>query len=162
MMDSYNLSWKLAHTLHNLIPISKSNENPVLDTFESERLNVARQLIDFDSKFSSMFSGQIGGEDDSVKALNHEEFVTVFKEGSGFTSGCGIEYGNSALVKHTSKIKEGPVTSYDPLNGTLRAGRRILDVKVRRYADANLRSLQDGMCFLMVSQKISTSTNGDV
>ena len=145
MMDSYNLSWKLAHTLHNLVPRPKSNENPVLGTFEMERLNVARQLIDFDSKFSSMFSGQIGGEDASVKALTHEEFVTVFKEGSGFTSGCGIEYGNSALVKHAGGIKEGPVTRHDPLNGTLHAGRRILDVKVRRYADANLRHLQDGM-----------------
>jgi phenol 2-monooxygenase len=152
MMDSYNLSWKLAHTLHNLIPISKSSENPVLDTFESERLNVARQLIDFDSKFSSMFSGQIGGEDESVKDLTHEEFVTVFKEGSGFTSGCGIEYGDSVLVKHTSKLKEGPVTSQDPLNGTLHAGRRISNVKVRRHADANLRSLQDGMYSLWYLQ----------
>ena len=148
MMDSYNLSWKLAHTLNNLIPISKSNENPVLDTFESERLNVARQLIDFDSKFSSMFSGQIGGEDAAVKALTHEEFVTVFKEGSGFTSGCGIKYGNSVLVKHTSKTQEGPVTDHDPLNGTLQPGRRILNVKVRGYADANLRDLHDGIYFL--------------
>jgi phenol 2-monooxygenase (NADPH) len=152
MMDSYNLSWKLAHTLHNLIPISKRNENPVMDTFESERLNVARQLIDFDSKFSSMFSGQIGGDDASVQALTHEEFVKVFEEGSGFTSGCGIEYGDSVLVKHTRKTKEGPVTSNDPLNGTLHAGRRISDVRVRRYADANLRHLQDGMYSLRCPQ----------
>lgn len=148
MMDSYNLSWKLAHTLHNLIPpTTNSSKNAILKTFEYERLNVARQLIAFDSKFSSMFSGQIGGEDSSVKALTHEEFVSVFREGSGFTSGCGIEYGDSVLVKHSKDLNSSPVTESDPLSGTLQAGRRLLDVKVRRYADANLRHLQDGEPF---------------
>jgi phenol 2-monooxygenase len=146
MMDSYNLSWKLAHVLHNLTPPTSNKTDPILKTFEQERLNVARQLIDFDSKFSSMFSGQIADQDPSVKGLTHDEFVTVFRGGSGFTSGCGIEYESSVLVKRMEPLKDGPVIRHDPLSGTLCPGRRLLNVDVRRYADANPRNLQDGKC----------------
>lgn len=145
MMDSYNLSWKLAHSLHNLTPPTPGGTtDPILATFEHERLNVARQLIDFDSKFSSMFSGRIGVQDPSMKDLTHDEFLDVFSKGSGFTSGCGIEYGSSLLVKQAESPSDRPVSRHDPLTGTLQPGRRLLDVKVRRYADANLRHLQDG------------------
>jgi hypothetical protein len=41
-------------------------------------------------------------------------------------------------------LKDGPVTHHDPLSGTLCPGRRLLNVDVRRYADANPRNLQAG------------------
>jgi phenol 2-monooxygenase len=145
MMDSYNLSWKLIHSIHGLTPRSaKGTPDCILETFEQERVGVARQLIDFDSKFSSMFSGQIGSKDPSLKDLTHEEFLKVFSEGSGFTSGCGLEYEPSAIVKSSGGPKGNPVTKHEPLKGTLTEGRRLLDVQVRRYADANLRHLHDG------------------
>jgi phenol 2-monooxygenase (NADPH) len=123
MMDSYNLAWKLAHTIHGLSP-QQPNAN-VLATYETERLDIARILIEFDTKFSSMFSGQIGS-DSAVQGLTHEQFLKVFSDGSGFTSGCGI-------------------AGSGYLQGILKPGRRLLDSVVRRYADANLRHLQDGM-----------------
>jgi phenol 2-monooxygenase len=158
MMDSYNLAWKLAHTIHGLSPKHQSNSNneseqktptSVLNTFEYERLTVARQLIEFDSKFSSMFSGQIGAEE-SVEGLTHEEFLKVFSDGSGFTSGCGVEYAPSILIDQSSNpetiARVGAINSVNGdayLSGVLRSGRRLLDTVVRRYADSNPRHLHD-------------------
>lgn len=144
MMDSYNLAWKLAHTIHGLTP-NKLNGS-VLATFNSERLGIARMLIDFDTKFSSMFSGQIEPEG-AAKGLTHEQFLKVFSDGSGFTSGCGIEYSPSTVVQDTTAQSSSPIIASNYLQGTLRPGRRLLDSVVRRYADANLRHLQDGMCY---------------
>lgn len=140
MMDSYNLAWKLSHTIHGLAP--SNTESTVLNTFEHERLTIARQLIEFDTKFSTMFSGQIGSAD-SVKGLTHEQFLKVFSDGSGFTSGCGVEYPPSILtdveyLSHSSCIKGN-----EYLSGIIKPGRRLLDSVVKRYADSNVRHLQD-------------------
>jgi phenol 2-monooxygenase len=144
MMDSYNLAWKLAYKIHGLSPQESSHS--FLATYEDERLKVARQLIEFDTKFSSMFSGQIGS-DSSVKGLTHEQFLKVFSDGSGFTSGCGIEYSQGILVQTPAIENSYPIDGDDYLQGTLKPGRRLLDSVVRRYADANLRHLQDGTQF---------------
>lgn len=142
-MDSYNLSWKLVHSLHGLFPTSKTKE--ALRTYNIERAGVAKQLIDFDSKFSSMFSGQIGAADPQLNHLTHDLFLKVFRDGSGFTSGCGIEYGQSCLVHRQNHLtKDDPIEGIDYLQGILTPGRRLPNVRVRRYADANLRNLQDG------------------
>ena len=146
MMDSYNLSWKLVHSLHGLTPKPPLKcADEVLATYEHERLTVAQQLIEFDSKFSSMFSGQIGAADPQANNLTHEQFLKVFSDGSGFTSGCGIQYPDSLLVHdHGFSCTENPVVGNDYLHGTLRAGRRLLNTRVKRYADSNPRDLQDG------------------
>ena len=140
MMDSYNLAWKLVHSLHGLTPAGASD--PVLETFTPERMDVARQLIEFDTKFSHMFSGRIGSDDASTSGLTHEEFLRVFSEGSGFTSGCGLQYKASSLVRGSD---DKSLFRGDPLTGALTPGRRLLDVEVKRYADATHRHLQDGM-----------------
>ncbi|KAL2065311.1 hypothetical protein VTL71DRAFT_2980 [Oculimacula yallundae] len=138
MMDSYNLSWKLMHSLNGLSPNTHS-KNLVLDTFETERLTIAKELIAFDKEFSSMFSGKIGTE--GTEGLTHEQFLDVFSTGNGFTSGCGIEYPETSLVeKNTPK---NVVTGSDYLSGILKPGRRLLNVKVKRHADGCRRDLQD-------------------
>lgn len=90
--------------------------------------------------------GNISATEGAAKELTHEQFLKVFSEGSGFTSGCGIEYSESAVVR--SPQSSSPITGSDYLNGILRPGRRLLDSVVRRYADANIRHLQDGKCRL--------------
>lgn len=146
MMDSYNLAWKLAHAIHGLTPsTAKGVADPVLETFELERTDTARQLIDFDTKFSSMFSGKIGPEDSSAQGLTHDEFLQVFNEGSGFTSGCGLQYHPSRIVQtpEESDLSKRPVGS--PLSGHLTPGRRLRNVELKRFADASTRQLHDGM-----------------
>jgi 2-polyprenyl-6-methoxyphenol hydroxylase-like FAD-dependent oxidoreductase len=53
MMDSYNLSWKLAYSVLGSTPQIK----PMLETYNIERLSVAQQLIYFDRNYSAMFCG---------------------------------------------------------------------------------------------------------
>ncbi len=139
-VDSYNLSWKLIHSLHGLTPASKSGD-VILDTFETERQTIAQELIAFDKEFSSMFSGKIGAGD-SQGSLTHEQFLEVFSTGNGFTSGCGIEYPENILVKKADS--EVVVNGTDYLSGVLRPGRRLLNVRVKRHADGVRRDLQDG------------------
>jgi phenol 2-monooxygenase len=142
MMDSYNLAWKLMHSLNGLTPQTANSGDEVLNTFQTERLTVAQQLIAFDKDFSSMFSGKIGtGEGES--GLTHEQFLEVFSTGNGFTSGCGIEYPENLLVQ--TSTSDGLVKGTDYLSGILRPGRRLLNVKAKRHADGYRRDLQDGM-----------------
>ncbi|KAM0493242.1 hypothetical protein ACHAP8_009428 [Fusarium lateritium] len=146
MMDSFNLAWKLVHTLHGLTPPNPAGTaDPILETFSPERMDVARQLIEFDTKFSHMFSGRIGSADAETSGLTHEEFLRVFSEGSGFTSGCGLQYKSGKLVQTLNEESQKGLFRGDPLSGALTPGRRLLDVEVKRYADATHRHLQDEM-----------------
>ena len=138
MMDAYNLAWKLAHVINGLAP----NPNELLATYELERLNIARQLIEFDAKISNMYSGKIGEE----HGFTHEDFVNMFITGAGFTSGCGIEYSEGLLVKKTfdDADQPSPIRPGKPELGLLVPGRRVMNVKVKRFADANPRDIHDG------------------
>lgn len=145
MMDSYNLAWKLAHNLHGLTPSkAKGTADPVLETYELERADTARQLIDFDTKFSHMFSGKIDPNNSSLECLTHDEFLRVFNEGSGFTSGCGLQYHPGILVKTLEESGMSTIPAGDPLYGSLTPGRRLLNVELIRYADGSTRQMHDG------------------
>ncbi|KAL4917710.1 FAD binding domain-containing protein [Aspergillus aurantiobrunneus] len=143
MMDSYNLAWKLIYSIHGLTPglLETAKPDPVLDTYHLERHTIAQELIDFDRAFSSMFSGKIGSEDGSDQGLTHEQFLEVFSRGNGFTSGCGIEYPENVVVKQSTT--KNPIKGTDYLHGILHPGRRLLNVRVRRFADGNKRDLHD-------------------
>ncbi|KAE8154661.1 FAD binding domain protein [Aspergillus avenaceus] len=134
MMDSFNLAWKLAYTIQGLTP-SPTN---IVDTYATERSSIAHELIEFDRTFSSMFSGKIGSKTGS-ETLSHEQFLSVFNKGNGFTSGCGIEYPANILVEH------GAPSDTDHVSGILRPGRRLLNVSVKRHADGCVRDLHDDM-----------------
>jgi phenol 2-monooxygenase len=148
MMDSYNLAWKLIHSINGLTPFSDhETADPILETFESERVDVARQLIEFDTTFSHIFSGKIDMNSSSTTGLTHEEFLKVFREGSGFTSGCGLRYQPSKLIKVSPEHRSKELATSDFLSGALHVGTRLLNVELKRYADATTRQLQDGMSF---------------
>jgi phenol 2-monooxygenase len=147
MMDSYNLAWKLAHSLHGLTPLrAEGTPDPVLETFEQERSNTARQLIEFDKRFSHMFSGKIGAaaELSTTQGLSHDDFLRVFSEGSGFTSGCGLHYGPSAVVMEPEVPLQMEPTG-DPNTTHLTIGKRLLNVTLKRFADGSVRQLHDGV-----------------
>lgn len=52
MQDTYNLGWKLGLVCKGVL------RREVLATYEPERQQVARQLIDFDGEFAKLFSGR--------------------------------------------------------------------------------------------------------
>ncbi|KAF8533908.1 FAD binding domain-containing protein, partial [Trichophaea hybrida] len=144
MMDGYNLAWKLAYELLGLAPKARSSRlmrytcpghplGTIVDNTptQSERKDIAQQLIDFDNAFASKFSQKMGGPEEG--GLTHEEFFDIFHTGGGFTSGCGIEYQQSNLVKK-NPVK-ALTTTLNPDFGLLRAGRRLINVPLRRFSD---------------------------
>ncbi|KAL4889516.1 FAD binding domain-containing protein [Aspergillus ambiguus] len=144
MMDSYNLAWKLAYHVNGLTPSSDhKNPDPLLDTYQIERQANAQQLIDFDRKFSTIFSGQV---DTADSGMSHAEFVQTFNTGNGFTSGCGVEYNESMIVDRCFPTGSfDPVKGTDYLSGILRPGRRLLNIKLMRHADGWHRDIQDDL-----------------
>ncbi|KZT07245.1 uncharacterized protein LAESUDRAFT_758651 [Laetiporus sulphureus 93-53] len=97
MNDTHNLAWKLAHVLRGCADIS------LLKTYEFERRKYAQDLINFDKKFATLFSGKPRTEDNE-DGVSHEEFLEAFQAFGAFTSGIGVHYQPSAIVntKHQS------------------------------------------------------------
>ena len=67
-------------------------------------MGIAQQLIDFDRKFSGLFSGkpavaqQVG--------VSVEEFRSLWLKSGKWTSGTAIQYGSSLLVAGTTPEKQ--------------------------------------------------------
>ncbi|KAF9818266.1 hypothetical protein IEO21_02894 [Rhodonia placenta] len=91
MNDTHNLAWKLTHVLRGWADLS------LLKTYEYERRKYAQDLIDFDKKFSALFSGKPRTKDNEA-GVSHEEFVAAFKTHGMFTSGIGVHYRPSRIV----------------------------------------------------------------
>ncbi|GAB1197644.1 hypothetical protein APSETT444_006944 [Aspergillus pseudonomiae] len=144
MMDSYNLAWKLAYRINGLTPSSsdKKSSDALLDTYHTERHANAQNLIDFDKKFSSSFSDKVGTTE-SKSGISHSDFVDLFSTGCGFTSGCGVEYADNLAVDRPSIARSSPIVGDDYISGILRSGRRLLNIKLKRFADGWHRDIHD-------------------
>ncbi|EIW75097.1 hypothetical protein CONPUDRAFT_147281 [Coniophora puteana RWD-64-598 SS2] len=91
MNDTHNLAWKITHVLRGWADMA------LLKTYELERRKYAQDLIDFDKKFSALFSGK--PRTDAVQdGVTHEQFLSAFQIFGGFTSGIGVHYAPSPLV----------------------------------------------------------------
>nr|VWO96612.1 p-hydroxybenzoate hydroxylase [Ganoderma boninense] len=96
MCDTHNLGmvqspWKLAYVLRGWAGMS------LLKTYESERLKYARDLIEFDRKWSKFFRNKPQSEENEDGA-SQEEFVRMLETSHGFMSGTAIRYEPSAIV----------------------------------------------------------------
>ncbi|KAE8377794.1 FAD binding domain-containing protein [Aspergillus bertholletiae] len=143
MMDSFNLAWKLLYAVNGITPDAAR----LLDTYHIERHTVARQLIDFDHAFSSVFSGKTTTTPENVPShgLTSDQLREVYQAGIGFISGCGIEYPESLVVNKTSQASRIPIRGTNHLSGILCPGRRLANVVLKRYADGVPRNLHDEM-----------------
>lgn len=92
MQDCYNLGWKVGLVAKG---IAKRN---ILETYQSERRRVAQDLIDFDHKFSRLFSGRPAKDVLDTEGVSMEEFKDAFSKGNLFASGLSVDYGPSNLV----------------------------------------------------------------
>ena len=61
----------------------------MLKTYESERQQVAQDLIAFDHRFSRLFSGRPAKDVMDEEGINMDEFKNAFVKGNMFASGIG-------------------------------------------------------------------------
>ena len=75
MQDAYNLGWKLGLVVKGIAQPS------ILKTYQSERRRIAQDLIDFDHKFSRLFSGRPAKHVMDEEGVNMEHFKQAFLKG---------------------------------------------------------------------------------
>lgn len=114
MQDAYNLGWKVALAAKGIVKRS------ILATYGSERRRIAQDLIDFDHRFSRLFSGRPAKDILDEEGVSMEEFKDVFEKGNMFASGLSVSYGPSELIiKAPEPQEQGDKTS---LNGSAATG----------------------------------------
>ncbi|KAF8145967.1 FAD binding domain protein [Mycena galopus ATCC 62051] len=98
MADSYNLGWKLAAYAKGLASTT------ILDTYGGERVEVARELIEFDHKVSRLFSGKpaVSAESEGVSL---EEFRALWVRMGKWSSGTAVKYERSLIVADSTAAK---------------------------------------------------------
>ena len=101
MMDAYNLTWKLALVLQGKM------RPEILETYSTERRQIAQELIEFDTKYSHIF-----GKKEFLD--NNAEFHDVYEKAHGFTTGIGLQYLPNQLISSGVKTPID-VASLDPL-----------------------------------------------
>ncbi len=80
---AYNLGWKIASVVRGLADPS------ILKTYQSERRRIAQDLIEFDRKFSRLFSGRPAKDILDKEGISIKEFKEAFEKGNMFASGIG-------------------------------------------------------------------------
>jgi len=142
MQDAYNLGWKIASVV-------KGHANrSILKTYQSERRRVAQDLIDFDHRFSRLFSGRPAKDVMDEEGISMDVFKDAFEKGNMFASGIAVDYGASVIVaKGGSSKDQGDgtdvlgdeklrVLSSNNLATGLEVGKRMPSFKVLNQADA--------------------------
>ncbi|GAA5929705.1 uncharacterized protein JCM15063_004228 [Sporobolomyces koalae] len=116
MQDTWNLCWKLGHVVTGLADPS------LLETYSAERQVVAKTLIDFDTKFSKLFSGKPASAEEATEGVDLKEFKDVFATGNLFAAGMSIDYADSSI---SHKVKSKP-----ELATNLKTGERFFGAQV--------------------------------
>ncbi|CAG8234244.1 unnamed protein product [Penicillium nalgiovense] len=158
MQDTYNLGWKLAHVVNGL------SEPSILQTYESERKQIAQDLIAFDHRFSRLFSGRPAKDIMDEEGVSMEVFKSAFEKGNEFASGIGefliileeflvlmpifvaVNYAASILVAKESDAAEqgnNTIISKPELAAKIDIGKRIPSFKVLNHSDARPWHLQE-------------------
>ncbi|KAL5585820.1 hypothetical protein FOVSG1_013512 [Fusarium oxysporum f. sp. vasinfectum] len=141
MQDSFNLGWKVATVVKGLASRS------ILKTYESERKGIAQALIDFDHKFSRLFSGRPAKDIMDEEGISMEEFKEAFEKGNMFASGIAVDYGKSMIISKPDRNDSGSnnKASIDrqALAPEVKLGMRMPSVKVLNQSDARPWHLQE-------------------
>lgn len=143
MQDCYNLGWKVAL-------VAKGLAKPeILSTYQTERRRVAQDLIEFDHRFSRLFSGRPAKDVMDTEGISMEVFKDAFEKGNMFASGLSVNYGPSCLIakvgdageegdgsKAAKSLTLSKATSKPDLATGLPIGMRFNSFKVLNQADA--------------------------
>ncbi|OSS47497.1 hypothetical protein B5807_07372 [Epicoccum nigrum] len=126
MQDSYNLGWKLGLVVKGIAQPS------ILKTYQSERRRIAKDLIDFDHKFSRLFSGRPAKDVMDEEGVSMEAFKQAFVNGNMFASGLSVDYGTSMLVaKPGSSTDQGDGTDVSSTHHEKVVGRQELATNIK-------------------------------
>jgi phenol 2-monooxygenase len=102
MQDTFNLGWKVGLVAKGIAKRS------ILKTYQSERRRVAQELIEFDQRFSKLFSGRPASDVMDAEGVSMAEFKDAFLKGNMFASGLSVNYGPSNLViKAGDALRDG-------------------------------------------------------
>ncbi|KAK6706515.1 hypothetical protein SNK05_010393 [Fusarium graminearum] len=138
MQDSFNLGWKIANVVKGLASRS------ILDTYEVERKGIANALIDFDHKFSRLFSGRPAKDIMDEEGISMDEFKEAFEKGNLFASGIAVDYEKSMIVaKPDSTFADDNILKRQALAPEIKLGMRVPSVKVLNQSDARPWHLQE-------------------
>lgn len=142
MQDSYNLGWKLALVVKGIAQPS------ILKTYQSERRRIAQDLINFDHKFSRLFSGRPAKNVMDEEGVSMEDFKNAFLKGNMFASGLSVDYGTSMLVaKPGSSTEQGDGTDVSSSLSQKVIGRQELAQNVKlgmRFPNYRVLNQSDG------------------
>ena len=140
---AFNLGWKLANVING------TAQRSILKTYQSERRRIAQDLIDFDHKFSRLFSGRPAKDVMDEAGISMDEFKDAFQKGNLFASGVAVNYGASVIVaKEGSAAEQGDGTDVaqrekglhvigkQHLASKIKIGMRMPSFKVLNQADA--------------------------
>lgn len=78
----------------------------ILRTYQSERRRIAQDLIEFDHKFSRLFSGRPAKDAADEAGVSMSVFKEAFEKGNLFASGIAVDYGTSMLVSKAGDAKD--------------------------------------------------------
>jgi phenol 2-monooxygenase len=122
MQDTFNLGWKLAAVLRG------QSKPELLSTYSIERHAIAKELIDFDREWATMFSATpIDADKPNAKAIDPAEFQQYFIRHGCFTAGTATRYMTSMICGETT---------WQHLAHGLVIGMRFHSAPVIRLADA--------------------------
>lgn len=129
MQDSHNLAWKLAYAISGLTP----NASALLQTYEDERRPTASKVVFFDKRWNQ-------------SDIPREQMVNEAKDQ---ILSVGVEYDSNMIVGKKAEDQDHqttyPINGMGYADGILREGRRLLNVRVRRFADSNMWDIHDDL-----------------
>ncbi|CEJ89837.1 Putative FAD binding domain protein [[Torrubiella] hemipterigena] len=150
MQDAFNLGWKVASV------VKGQADRSILKTYQSERRRIAQDLIDFDRKFSRLFSGRPAKDVMDAEGISMDEFKNAFEKGNMFASGIAVDYGASTIVAKAGESADqgdgtdvsvadakNRVVSDQNLSKSIAVGKRIPSVKILNQSDARPWHLQE-------------------
>ncbi|KAH7114914.1 FAD binding domain-containing protein [Dactylonectria macrodidyma] len=143
MHDTYNLGWKLAYVIKGWANRS------LLKTYVIERRQIAKELIEFDQRFSRLFSGRPAKDIMDKEGIDLKTFKQVFEKGNLFASGCAVDYAPSLIITkpHTAQNATSSrvpgVIGKQALAPNIPIGMRIPSHKVLNQSDARPWHLQE-------------------
>ena len=135
--DALNLAWKIHHVEAGFA------DRSILQTYESERKNIAEELLNFDAKYAALFSQRVPSAGEVGAASNGEEtndFIKVFKSSQEFTSGYGIFYGPNEFNWSLDHAAQSYLFRRN--GNTVRIGCIMPTANVTRVVDGNVVHLE--------------------